>query len=264
MESSRYNNVFLALGYSIFSKRFFHHAIKIWKKRYFAYLMLVVLIISVLSATRITLNIDQLGKNFLAELISSMPTIELNQGILSSKPDKPYLIHLPKTPYVFAVVDTKNQYKKFDQDTALLLFGADKVYIKKDRGQIESFNYEKNQQFILDSKSLQDLYQQYHKKIISLIAVFVWLINFITCFVLYSIYIGVLSIITSTIAGAANLKFNYPFYLKLTCLAATLPSIILAILYASKLVNFNTFLAYIVLQIVYLILAVYFVHDIKK
>lgn len=264
MERNQYNNIFLAIVYSFFSRSFYQHALRNWQKKYMSYLLLVIFILSTLVTARIVMNMNNLAHAFLAEVLPTMPTLELKEGKLTTKPDKPYFIYLPKTHLTIAVIDTKDQYKNFSKDVSLLLMSSDKFYIKMNSNDIRAYIYNKAEALTLDPQILQLDFNRYHLKMLLLLSITTWIITSIALFVLYIIFIGFLAIFTSTIAGCADIKFNYRFYLKLTLLAATLPSIVFIALYWGHWLNLNTFLGYLFLQVIYLILSVFFIHDIKK
>lgn len=127
-------NVFQALFMSFYSRRLYRDVATNWGGRTFGYLLLLLALAWVMSTFQIQQGVSQGYSQFSDTTVSQIPVLTINNGMLSTPENRPYIITAPDSKTNLVVIDTSGQYTSLEQVNTVFLVTKNTVQTKQKDG----------------------------------------------------------------------------------------------------------------------------------
>lgn len=114
-------NVFQAIFLSFYSKKLYRDVATNWGGKSFAYLFLLVAIVSIFFVLTAQKVITHGYHELYAKVSPQLPVVTISDGKVSTPEQRPYIITDPDTHENIAVIDTTGQYKTIKEANASVL-----------------------------------------------------------------------------------------------------------------------------------------------
>lgn len=116
------------------------------------------------------------------EVIQQIPVITYKNGSISTPENRPYVIRFGKdSKRLECIVDTSGKYQNLDNQTAQLLLTRDKLYIRKQSGEVRMYDLSKGkpQTFVVDQAFWQKILTALRRWTIPLLAPFIYALSYL-------------------------------------------------------------------------------------
>lgn len=257
-----------SVGFAIFaafySKALYCDVQKNWRKKIFTYLLLMLMLFLIPFSIRFILNANHVTTNIVNQLAHDLPIITFKNGIAKTEPETMYQLYYPGTKHIFVIIDTKDIYREFPSDEALILIGNQAWQAKARTYQVKTYPYQADLNFTFGPKELLSSFTQLKKLMLIIILLMIYTLGLMLAYVCYITYSYLLGVFTTLSAKYFRLKLSAKENLRLTIVALTPGALLLSLLYLFQRLNFSLVILLLVLQICYTAYAVYCCHVNKE
>lgn len=182
-----------ALWLSFFSRTLYQSVARQWQGIGSLYL----LIVSALVVMPITMQIREgylaFTEDELPLYLDELPELTIQNGLASTPEKRPYIINERGTTEPFIVIDTTGQYIDLDQTSAAILITEDRIAIRKDDVNSQSYSFADLTDMTIDRSSVETFLTTTGKFVLPLVYVILiavaWFWRF-TQAMLYALFAG--------------------------------------------------------------------------
>ncbi|OGT30322.1 MAG: hypothetical protein A3E87_01145 [Gammaproteobacteria bacterium RIFCSPHIGHO2_12_FULL_35_23] len=256
--------VWQGLYLSFYSRAFYRYVAEHWRWKSLWFMLLLLCLVWLPITVRVSMNFNYLSSAMVSDLAKQLPVINIKNGIASTETSGPFYINYPGTKNVFAVIDTRNQYKNFANDDSLILITNNAMIIKSLNNKFKTYVFNPSWNRVLSSKELVKLYNSEHRKTLTAAVISIYIFGYLLFFAICAIYFAVLSVFISLFFNWTNAKPPVNASLSVVILAMTPVLIIFSLLYLFKLAGTLAILLLLILQFIYLLLATYYIKSLYK
>ena len=218
---------------SFFSRDLYRDVATRWTGSGLGYLFLLLCFICIPMTFQVAPAIEQIKVVYMQHVIDKLPPLQIEQGVLTTDVQQPYVIRLPEMDEPFLVIDTRGTPAGEDEFQAPVVLQADRMIIDN-QGEVRSYPFEHISQFTLNKAELSAW--------VDTMMGYVKLLAYVPLLVSEFIY-RALQVVIYAVGGlvfAAWLKVRLPYgvLLRLTCVALT-PSLLLGLLVSGLGLNYG-------------------------
>ena len=238
---------------SFFSKDLYQDVGKNWGGIAALYLLLLIAISWIPNMFLIKSNFDSFTREQAPIIIDQVPTIKINDGMLSIDKPVPYTIKDPATGKPIMIIDTSGQYADIEQVKVPILVTQDKVMTyQPKKNEIRTYTFENVPNMTINKDDVSSVLTKAKWWMLLVVYPFLVLTTFLYRIIQGLIY-GALGMIFVKILGL-NLTFQQS--MRLAIIAVT-PAIILATIFDFFSITFPYELTfYFILSMAYLFFAI--------
>lgn len=250
--SKRRYSLFHPLLMSFYSTSLYRDVAKEWRGSGLGYLFILVIITWVGLFVGLNRNLTDFRDIYLPPVLEQLPTVTVDEGIVSIDQQVPYYIDGPEGEPIL-IIDTSGQYESLDDTPYLMLLTRDSFVIRKENGAVEHHQIPPETNFTFDDVFVLDLYDSY-------IGVFLTAIFFIGLIVVYIyrilqvIFYAALGKIFNALMGA---KLDFVDLMRLSSVCLTPTMLFTTVVVLADIKPMLSWWWYVLVTLIYLIGAIY-------
>lgn len=252
------SNLFLAIPRAFYSPNLYREVAQSWHGRSFLYLLILVLICWIVTATALTIRTNKGIYNISQEISQiKIPVIHFKHGIASTTGKKAFHIVAPNSKKSIIIIDTKNTIHNFHKIPGYILIQKHAFFIKDpNQHKITQYYYPKQLTGTIGPTQIQNFITKSKKWIIPILFIAILLIGFCISYTYRVIQILIYALIGMLFSWVLRRKLYYEALMNLAIICITPAMIFGTIFTVFNIYIPYLYLAYFLISMVYLVFAI--------